>query len=1075
MQHRDSFPISKNKIRVPHRHNKWIARSRLIEALHDELEKQLLLVVAPAGYGKTTLLVDMAHDSELPVCWLSLDTLDKEPQRFLTYFISAIAEKYPEFGKDTFAVLRDMKSFERDGEQIVVALTNEIADKIREHFVFMLDDFQIVGDTLIIRQLLSRLLQLVGENFHLILASRSLPDFPDMPRLVVRDLVGGLSYEALAFTAKEVQQLFSQNKRLNLSDDDAQALVDETEGWVAAIQLSGGKPGDVSNVDPLRSTRELFDFFGKEILARQPKEIQRFLLLTSFFNDFDVALCEEVLSPLLENEEMDWSSLFTAVQTENLFSVLVDERGRWMRYHHLFQHFLKSKLRYDEPVLAWHIQKNLARIYEKQESWEAALQLYEHLEDRESFSHLLVQVGPLFIRGGRILTLASWLERLPVEVIYAQPSLLSLQAVVFTTKGDAPKAIEFFSLAEKKLRGLQKQTELALTLVRRAEVYRHLGRYDDALNDAALVIELAKGTDASVEQNTYAEALRIKGLSFFGQGRLKEALSWLDDALRTCRTQGLIEKIPILETELGVVYRRLGEPETTARYYESALNTWQDAGNTEWKARLLNNLGLLYHKTGRLEDAVPLLEESLEVAEKSGLSWLQANEYIGLGDIWTDLGDFDAAQEYYDQALTLATQFANTLLVFYATLGEARLMCLNGNADQALKEYQRAKDSQVNLGLFEQALLSIEKGSCLLMLGESKEALKDFRLAAEWLDQSKNDMEQASAQLWAAAALYEDDPESAIKTIKDIVPKRKKWGKATPLMIAAGRAGSWLKERGHFPLKDPLVSDFFKQADQIAQSLLTLGAKIRQKTSQVSTPPMFEFKTFGPMSAIRNGHELQSSNWQTREAKELFFFFLQSPPISKEKVGLVFWPDISPARLKMRFKINVYRIRQALGQEVVLFEEGRYRFNKMLEYKWDRDEFDQLLDDAHESPDRLERLSAALDLVQGPYMADADLDWTLPDRLRYGEIVQQTVVDLADAYLEKGWVNECYQLAQRSLEFEPLAEAGHRLLLQVYAARHDKVSLMRQYQHYEKTLEEEMGLLPSSDLTDLYNDLIRQI
>ncbi len=313
MQPAEMPPISKIKIRVPYRRRELITRTRLIEAIYEQLEKQLLLIVAPAGYGKTSLLVDMAHDSELPVCWLSLDALDQDPQRFLVYLISAIAEKFPDFGLDSINALKSMTSFEQDGERVLVTFTNDIAAHIDEHFILILDDYHLVGDVLIIRQLINRFLQLVGENVHLILAARHLPDFPDMPLLTVRNQVGGLSFEDLAFLPDEIQQLFMKSNDKPLSLQDANTIIEETEGWVAAINLTGGHPGNLPQMHPLRSTRELFDFFAREVLARQTAQMRRFLLMTSLFDAFDISLCEEVLDPLIKEEKLDWSSLFREI------------------------------------------------------------------------------------------------------------------------------------------------------------------------------------------------------------------------------------------------------------------------------------------------------------------------------------------------------------------------------------------------------------------------------------------------------------------------------------------------------------------------------------------------------------------------------------------------------------------------------------------------------------------------------------------------------------------------------------------------------------------------------------------
>jgi ATP/maltotriose-dependent transcriptional regulator MalT len=144
--------------------------------------------------------------------------------------------------------------------------------------------------------------------------------------------------------------------------------VEQTEGWIAAIHLTNGQPGSLPQMHPLESTRELFDFFSREGLLRQPEQVRRFLLMTSQFEAFDVALCEKVLGPLTVGEQFDWTVLFEAVRMGNLFSVPLDQDGRWMRII-CFQHFLRSQLQYEQSVLALTYPADLKLMREEQHSW----------------------------------------------------------------------------------------------------------------------------------------------------------------------------------------------------------------------------------------------------------------------------------------------------------------------------------------------------------------------------------------------------------------------------------------------------------------------------------------------------------------------------------------------------------------------------------------------------------------------------------------------------------------------------------------------------------------------------------
>lgn len=1074
-----ALPISKIKVRVPFRRRELITRTRLIDTLYDQFEKRLLLLVAPAGYGKTSLLVDFAQQCEVPVCWFSLDALDQEPQRFLRYMIAALAERFPHFGQDSLAALESMTSFQQDEERLLITITNEINALINEHFVFIIDDYHMVANVAFIGHVISRIIQLTGENVHFILAARNLPDLPDAPLMIARNQIGGLSFEELSFHSEEIQQLFQQNYGVALDPEDAKSIVAKTEGWIAAIHLTNGQLSSLPQMHPLQSTRELFDFFSQEVLLRQPDPMRRFMLMTSVFDTFDVSLCEQVLEPLMEGEKFDWVSLFQSVRTANLFSVPLDNDGRWMRYHNLFQHYLRSKLQFEQPVLAWHIQLNLARAYEEQQSWEEALEVYSRLDDQENLVRLLQQISMTFILAGRLLTLANWLDKLPTDVVYSHPALMSVLGVILATRGDNRQGLELLDVAEAKLRNSQNIVEWTTTLARRAEISRQAGFYERASQDVEELLTLTRNSTNQDMQYTYAEALRIKGLVMFAQGHMKEALQWLTEALQACRSFGIQNNIPILETELGVVYRRLGEPEITARYYASALKAWENAGNTGWKARLLNNLGLLYHMTGRLEEAFPLLVDALKTAERSGYLKTQANALISLGDLLTDVEDFESAYNHYDKALTLATNLGHSQYIFYSSLGEARLQRLKGNVLLATEELKRTELSQTTLGLFERAIFNLELGCCWLENDKSDLAVSVLRESVDLFGEGGNQMEQANARLWLEAALSVTDTGSASAQLKSFLPPQREWKKPTQLLIHAARLNRWLKKKNSPLLKEPTLKSFFEHAERIQKTLPEIYQRLEDTIHpSKSAAYKLEIISFGDVDVRYDQRALDLSDWQTREARDLFLFLLQSNPLTKEQIALAFWPDISSARLKMRFKINMYRIRKAVGQDTIVFENDRYRFNRAIHYSWDRENLDGIFAQLRYTTDTSERtklLEQVIGLVKGRYLANLDAEWTMPERLRYQELYRDAMLELAHIYLQDGRPQQCVTTARMVLQSDPLLEAAHRLIIQAYAILGDPAGMTLQFRKYQQTLDAELGMQPSSEISNLYKQLLSKI
>jgi len=229
-----SIPISKTKIVVPHRRSEILSRPRLLESMKTYLGNKLILLSAPAGYGKTSLLIDFVQTVDMKVCWLSLDVRDRNPQRFMAYLMASLQEHLPGVGEVSKTLLSQLKSIEEDAESLLVTLTNELYERVDEDFLLVLDDYHLLDDVPVISSLVNRFLQLADENCHVLISSRTLPDLADVTLMVARDQVAGLSQDQLAFLPREVQALYAQNHHEHLSDERADEIIKQPAAGLRA-------------------------------------------------------------------------------------------------------------------------------------------------------------------------------------------------------------------------------------------------------------------------------------------------------------------------------------------------------------------------------------------------------------------------------------------------------------------------------------------------------------------------------------------------------------------------------------------------------------------------------------------------------------------------------------------------------------------------------------------------------------------------------------------------------------------------------------------------------------------------
>ena len=260
----------------------------------------------------------------------------------------------------------------------------------------------------------NRFLQLIGENCHLVLVSRTLPELPDIPLLVAREDVGGLDFSDLSFRPEEIQALLAQNRQIHLSDEDARRLAEVTEGWITGLQFAD--PSQLASGEiPFRTSHavgvSVFDYLGQQVLEQQSKDLQSFVLRSSLLEEFDAALCDAVLGPMYTTPQA-WPKLLDTIVQKNLFALPVGKDGQWLRYHHLFRDYLQERFRKEYPEEVTPILQRLAQYNETHGEWEKAYQLYKGLGEPNALADMIERAGiPMYQHA--LLTLKSWLKDLP--------------------------------------------------------------------------------------------------------------------------------------------------------------------------------------------------------------------------------------------------------------------------------------------------------------------------------------------------------------------------------------------------------------------------------------------------------------------------------------------------------------------------------------------------------------------------------------------------------------------------------------------------------------------------------------
>jgi ATP/maltotriose-dependent transcriptional regulator MalT len=549
--------LLRTKLFIPPPRQNLVDRPHLFQKLDGGLApaNRLIMVTAPAGFGKTTLVSEWARGSGLPLGWLNLDEGDSDPIRFLRYLVAAMQNIDASIGKSIQAALYGFQP--PDATVVLTEIINDLL-LLEGPSLIVLDDYHLIFNVQV-HDYVNFLVDHLPQAAHLVIATRADPPL-QLARRRGQGTICELRAADLRFSGEEVAAFINRVMGLNLKAEDIAALENRTEGWVASLQMAALSLQDTSDRHAFVTAfsgdnRYIADYLLEEVLHHQPVEFQRFLLQTSILNRLSAGLCDAVTG------RQDSQSMINLLERNNLFIMPLDDQRAWFRYHNLFADLLRKRLAQLEGEDAiCEMQKRAIAWYAGQKNWLEAINHAFACSDYQLAVDLIERGNQDLYLSGELNALVRFAEMLPAVHIQGNNRLaLSL--------GWAAHATGRPDLCRRMVHIVERNCGLGV------DEFVALGEAKSEFDNLT--------RSALVEATVMGARLAIDNLEVKRAGRLAElVLPDLDpryDNLPSLNSPPFALRGPHLYI-LGLVYKLRGEMNKAEKILQSALEEarWQN-------------------------------------------------------------------------------------------------------------------------------------------------------------------------------------------------------------------------------------------------------------------------------------------------------------------------------------------------------------------------------------------------------------------------------------------------------------------------------------------------------------------
>jgi LuxR family maltose regulon positive regulatory protein len=643
--------LLQTKLNIPPARPQLISRLQLIGRLQDGFSYNLILVSAPAGFGKTTLVSEWVRSNQpkIPTAWVSLDKGDNDPVRFWNYFIAALQTLQPDCGEKILPLLRSSQP--PPTEPMLTVLINDLSS-ITGDFVFALDDYYFIESDQI-HSGISYLIEHMPVQMHMVISSRADPPLP-LSRFRGKGMMLEISTDDLRFTVEDAASILKELKTPELSMEDVTALNERTEGWavglkMAALSMSGQKDIHDFITSFTGSQRYVMDYLMEEVLHKQTEEVRDFLLKTSVLERLSSPLCDVVTKSRKSQD------ILLKLERGHLFIVPLDESRQWHRYEHLFNDLLRHQCASafgEEAVVELH--HRASQWYEDNNFPDDAIHHALAADDWENAAKLIAEQGIIKRNIGEIFTFVNWVQQLPKEVLFSHPEIVILYSAGLSLSGH-------LDTAESMLKTLEK------------EVQSHE-------NIEGIIAAVRAGIVIRRQNYTLAEELAKKALSLLP----------LDEATHRGTMKGI----------LGSVSLHRGDYKEADSIFTESLEILLKEGNYFAASGALGGLALILRQKGKLHQVIEKCQEYIKLVGQSSAA---TTSHYRLSSIYYEWNDLDKAEYHIQQAIELnrligITKLRNLIEDNLIQLNLARIRLAQNDEAEFLKSLEKADSEARNTG-----------------------------------------------------------------------------------------------------------------------------------------------------------------------------------------------------------------------------------------------------------------------------------------------------------------------------------------------------------------------------------------